>query len=294
MNERQPHRGLFRGSEAIGEEMLTWRQLSSGLYRRVLHNVYMPSCDQLDYVTKCHAAALIAPPHAVLTGRSAAAIRGLDLAVTTDPVEFVVAEADRFGPVREFRIRRTTLTAGDYEPWQGIRLATPKRLALDLLLRHTPRTQSRSRCLRTAVSDLDCALRAGLVSEDQVAATLWGRRDRGIALAREAFELRDARAESRPESEYRVILTLAGLPPEPQFVVRCPDGFEARLDLGYPEHLIAVEYDGEWHNDEDQPAKDLARRERLRALGWRVLVYRARDLRDTPDQVVADVRALMG
>lgn len=87
---------------------------------------------------------------------------------------------------------------------------------------------------------------------------------------------------------------MAGFPPEPQVVVTCPDGFEARLDLAYRDHLIAVEYDGEWHEDGEQPVVDQARRARLTALGWRVLVYRARDLRDTPYQVVADVRDLLG
>lgn len=196
--------GLFRGSEAISEGVLTSRQLSSEIFRRVLRDVYMPANDPLDYVTKCRAAALIAPSDAVLTGRSAAAILGLDLAVTTDPVEFAVRERDRFGPVRELHIRRTTLNPGDYEPWEGIQLATPHRMALDVLLRHTPRTQSKNRCLRTAVADLDCLLRAGLIGKDAMAATLRGRHDRGIGLAREALQLADARAESRPESEYRV------------------------------------------------------------------------------------------
>src|SRR5690349_4910756 len=109
--------GLFRGSEAIGEGVLTPRQLTDGPFRRVLRTVYMPANEPLAYLTKCRAAALIAPPDAVLTGRSAAAVRGLDLAVTTDPVEFVVRERNRFGPVRELRIRRTTLDPGDYEPW---------------------------------------------------------------------------------------------------------------------------------------------------------------------------------
>ena len=107
------------------------------------------------------------------------------------------------------------------------------------------------------------------------------------------MELADARAESQPESRLRVLLTLAGLPPVPQFVVRGVGGeFLARTDLAYPDVRVAVEYDGAWHAGDGQFARDRDRLNRLTAAGWRVLHVTAADLRD-PDRIVTRLRALL-
>ncbi|WP_222263215.1 endonuclease domain-containing protein [Modestobacter marinus] len=76
--------------------------------------------------------------------------------------------------------------------------------------------------------------------------------------------LADGRAESPPESRLRVLLTMAGLPPVPQWSVRRADGvFIARVDLAYPAVRLAVEYDGAWHGEPGQLGRD---RRRLNAL----------------------------
>jgi very-short-patch-repair endonuclease len=56
----------------------------------------------------------------------------------------------------------------------------------------------------------------------------------------------------------------------------------ARLDLGWREAMIGVEYDGAYHREDQQHSRDLARHNRLRALGWTVYQvdrHGARDLR---------------
>ena len=116
---------------------------------------------------------------------------------------------------------------------------------------------------------------------------------RGSRQALRAVELADARAESQPESVLRVVLALAGLPPVPQFVVRGPGGvFLARVDLAYPELRVAVEYDGAWHAEDGQFARDRRRLNLLTAAGWSVLHVTAADLRD-PALLVQRVRALL-
>ncbi len=86
----------------------------------------------------------------------------------------------------------------------------------------------------------------------------------------EAVSLADGRAESPPESRLRVRLVLAGLPrPEPQFVMRRAGRFVARVDLAYPEHALAIEYLGAWHDETGQFAGDRRRLNRLVAAGWR-------------------------
>lgn len=145
-----------------------------------------------------------------------------------------------------------------------------------------------------AAGDALAARRATTLRD--IAIVLAGRpRGRGVRPARRASLLLDPRAESPQESRLRVVLTLAGqAPPAVQHEVRSPSGsFVARVDLAYPEARLAVEYDGDHHRDRKQWRHDLARRERLEALGWRVVVVTAADLRPDPAGLVARVRAAL-
>jgi hypothetical protein len=84
------------------------------------------------------------------------------------------------------------------------------RTSLDLLL---------DRTLADAVADLDAVLRAGFVDIAAIQRMVAARSDRGIVAARQAVELADPRAESRPEARLRVYLVLDDLHPVPQYLV---------------------------------------------------------------------------
>jgi very-short-patch-repair endonuclease len=100
-------------------------------------------------------------------------------------------------------------------------------------------------------------------------------------------------SESPMETRLRVSLIDGGLPrPVAQYELRDPLGaFIARLDLAYPQHRVAVEYDGAWHwarrRDDDR------RRDAARALGWVVIVVSAEDLFQTPERMCAAVKAAL-
>ncbi len=85
---------------------------------------------------------------------------------------------------------------------------------------------------------------------------------------------------------------LAGLP-EPQVgrpVYDSDGGWLAKPDLSYPEHKIAIEYDGRHHlNDARQWRRDIRRRENLERAGWLVRVITAADLLNTPATVLARI-----
>ena len=120
------------------------------------------------------------------------------------------------------------------------------------------------------------------------------RRRWGVAKARRAFELVDARAESPPESRVRVALVLAGLSPVPQFG-RASTGGEwlGRVDLAFPEAKIAIEYEGAYHFEDGQIVRDDARYARLASGRLDASSgVSAADLRDL-DTVVARVRAAL-
>jgi G:T-mismatch repair DNA endonuclease (very short patch repair protein) len=103
--------------------------------------------------------------------------------------------------------------------------------------------------------------------------------------------LADGLAESPQESRLRLLLHRAGLPaPIAQFRIFDDGGFLARVDFAYPELRLAIEYDGLWHAEPGQFAKDRRRLNRLSAAGWRVIFVTAADLRH-PDRLIARLAA---
>ena len=268
---------------------MTKKALRSPLFTRLLRNVYVASTVPVTHVLRCRAAALLAPPGAVITGCSAAAVRGLELVGAHDPVELILPGNPLFTLQDGVHIRRTSRGLIDSEPWQEIRLASSSRLALDILT-----NTKLHRSLARVVGYLDALLRAGVVDAATLADYLKGRRDNGIVRAKRALQLADPRSESVPESELRVWLTAAGLAPDLQVQVFDEQGaFVGRLDLAFPEQKVAIEYDGDWHREGDQPQRDEARRSAIRALGWRFVIVTKADLYGAPKTVVASIRAAL-
>jgi very-short-patch-repair endonuclease len=64
-----------------------------------------------------------------------------------------------------------------------------------------------------------------------------------------------------------------------------------RIDMGYPERKVGVEYDGEQHfNGPDDYAKDIERLEFLAAMGWIIVRVSATQLRYQRAEIVDRVR----
>lgn len=276
--------GVFRGTEALAAGLVTKEQLRGPGVRRLFRDVYLPAGMRFTHEQRCEGAALLAPPEAVLTGRSAATVLGVELARPADPVEFVVDERYRFGPIRGIVIKRTPLTREDWQDWNGIRIAGPDRLGLDLAARAD---------LRGAVADLDEALRAGLIDRAAVERRLVGCHEHGVVRARQAVDLADPRAQSRPESELRVVLHRADLHPEPQVQVWDAAGPVCWLDLAFREWRVGVAYDGQWHALRLQLRKDRRMINRLQALDWEIVFVTADDLYHHPTEVIRTVRAAL-
>lgn len=276
--------GPFRGSEAIREGVLTVAQLRGRAVRRLFQDVYVPAGVPDSHELRCAGAELVLPQEAVLTGRSAATLRGIPLARAGDPVELIVPEAVRVFRRAGLDIRRTEQRAVESEPWGRIGLATPLRMSLDLLL---------DRPLPDAVADLDAVLRGGLVDRAALRGMLAQRHDRGIVQARQAEELADPRAESPPESRMRVWLVLDGLSPQPQYWIEDSRGRLACADLAFPEQQVAVEYDGSWRDGERWVLnRDRERLNRVQAAGWEIVFVTA-PLLANPSRLIRTVRAAL-
>jgi hypothetical protein len=213
---------LFRGSEAVAAGLLTRGQLRGPSVKRLFRDVYVDSGTTVTHEVRCRGATLLLPADVAITGRSAATVRGASLASVDDPVEIIAPLGRRIARRDGFDLRRNEILRSETEPWADGRLATPVRMAFDLAL---------DRPVPLAVADLDVIVRHGLVDVGTLVDLMSSRSDRGIRDARRAASLIDPLAESRPESQVRVHLVLAGLSPVPQYWIEDGDGRIARTDL---------------------------------------------------------------
>ena len=130
--KRGPH-GVFIGSHAVAEGVVTARQLKARLYYRLLQNVYADPGLPPDHQLYARAAALVMPPEAALGGRSAAAWWGAPFASATDPVVVVVPRDCSWRGPRGVRVHRTTVPPSEITTTDdGIRITTPERTAWDI------------------------------------------------------------------------------------------------------------------------------------------------------------------
>jgi len=191
----------------------------------------------------------------------------------TAAVEVTLPAGSRAGSVAEVRVTRRALSAEERTTRRGIPVTTALRTALDL---------GRIQPLDDAVIALDRFFATGLVFPEQVreaAAAVAGRDCRRI---RRAASLSDGLAESPQETRLRLLLHRSPLPdPVAQFIVRDARGHRAaRVDFAWPEHCLALEYDGLWHGEPAQFRRDRARLNRLTEAGWRVIFVTAAELRN--------------
>ncbi|NEM04926.1 DUF559 domain-containing protein [Geodermatophilus normandii] len=273
--------------DVLDAGLLSPSALRSSAWRRLYRSVYadaeLPDGPDLRISGAC----LLMPAAAVFSGRTAAHLHGVgELVDVGTPVEVSVPTDARLGPVAGLRVRRTALPATDVTVVRRRPCTTGTRTALDI---------ARTEPLVEAVAALDVLLARGVVDRAGLRRSLDATPSpRGVRRAGRAVELADPRAESLPESRVRVLLALAGMDAVPQYTVRGADGdFVARVDLAFPEHRLAVEYDGAWHGEAGQLGRDRRRLNRLTAAGWRVVFVTAADLRD-PDGLVARVAEALG
>lgn len=229
-------------------------------------------------------ALLVLPAGCVVSGVSAARLWGFD------PRGHQVLEVARNGASRSVlpgvRVRRH-LDPIPFVVHEGLPVTTPERTFVDA---------ARSLGVLQLVMLADHLLHSGVVTFSDLVAFCRDHRLHGVRRARRVVWLADAAAESPMETLVRLMLVFARLPrPSVNVDVRTPDGaFVARVDLLYRAQKVVVEYDG-WHHERDaaQRVRDLARRERLEALGYRVIVVTVGDLQE-PRLVVDRVhRALL-
>ncbi|WP_166388781.1 endonuclease domain-containing protein [Catellatospora methionotrophica] len=274
---------IFRRSDVLRHGVLTAHQVRSSAWVRLRYDVYADARLLRDHDLACRAALLGLPPDAVVAGPSAAYLLGVrHAAAFHDDVHVITHPKAPMLRQRGVFFHETVLDPDETISVDGRLCTTPLRTAWDLAGWFD---------VVRAVTVIDGLLGSGLVQPVQLADLARARRGRrGSALARRAFELADGRAQSPPESQLRVRIVLSGLP-QPQAQLAVPvRGRILHPDLAWPEYRVAVEYDGEWHDDPDQFHLDRRRLNLLVAERWIVLHVTSRRLRTDLPAVLTELR----
>lgn len=261
------------------------RDLAGPAYRKCFSGVYVAADVPDTVVVRTRAALLVAPSKGTVSHLTAARLWGghlrdprIHLSYTRDVrtrVDGILTH--RF--LGEFAVCRR----------HGLPVTTPDQtfvhcaVKLDLidLVAFGDRLVKRGATALTSVAALDAY------------AEMW--QGQGGANARRAVRFIRPNVDSVPETHLRLLIVLAGLPePTVDIHVRRVDGtIRYRLDMGYEEHRLAIEYDGRWHEEPDQARADEARRSELADEGWRFEVVRSDDLYERPAVTLLRLAAAM-
>jgi Protein of unknown function (DUF559) len=252
----------FLGQEAVRRGQLSARQLQKD-YQSVYRNVYLPKGTPLTALTRARAAWLWSAGEATLVGLSAAAVLGTKWIGPQAPAE--LSRADRHSP-KGIVAHTYDLTDDECCLVDGMRITTPVRTAFDI---------GRSMRRDHAVVHLDALTHATDLKIRDVLTLADGKRGlRGVRKLRKTLAFVDGGAESPQETRVRLLFMDAGLPvPETQIEFADEYGVvRIRVDMGWREWKVAVEYDGVQHwSDKYQRSWDIDRIAKLEAAGWVVI-----------------------
>jgi hypothetical protein len=217
-------------------------------------------CADLSMLSRSRGGWLWSRRRSVLAGLSAASALGAKWIDADTPVELI--HDNRRAPPGII-VHPHNLLPGETATVDGLPVTTPARTAYDL---------GRRLSLEDGVERIDALMNSTDVKVVDVEAVMGRhRRARGLVQLRETLAFVDGRAESPYESRTRMLLMRSGFPrPETQIEVLDAVGcFVARIDMGWREYRVGVDFDGAQHWTEPrQFTKDVDRYARLPELGW--------------------------
>ena len=276
---------VFRGSTAVRAGLLTRRQLDGPTWRRMFRDVYVHAAVPVTHSLRAIAASVLLPD-AVVTGCSATVLWGADLAGADDDVEVTLPPTAHAHRVPGLRARRAALAPDQRTRRSGVPVTTAAATALRL-----------AACLPVddAVCAVDHLIATGVVDLEPVRRLAARTRGPWSARARAVCDLADGLAGSPQETRLRLLIGRSPLPaPVAQHRVMSQGRFVARVDFAWPDRKVALEYDGLWHAEPGQFARDRQRLNRLRATGWQVVFVTAADLHRPAELLARIAEALAG
>lgn len=271
---------VFLGAEAVAGGRLNRYQLSKH-YHQVFRGVYVPRGMKLTPVDKAVAAWLWSGRRATVAGLSAAALHGSKWIDVKHPAELNQASQHKTPGIA---LHSDVLWDDETCLIRDITVTTPHRTAFDL---------GRRKGLTTAVIRIDALLQATELKISDVQALMQRHKGvRGLVQLRQALDLADYGAESPQETRTRLLLTEAGMrPSHTQINVFDSYTLVGRIDMGWPEWKVGVQYDGIQHwTDPKQRTKDIDQDAEYRELGWRIVRVGADLLRHRQRAIITRTR----
>ncbi|MDK3255543.1 endonuclease domain-containing protein [Blastococcus capsensis] len=249
-----------------------WQLRHAGIVR-MSRDTYLPRAASDVLRQRIDAVLLGAPPEAVLSHLTAAALWGYEVPLVADdrrvhlsvPVERRVrSRADRV-------VHAAAVPAPETRRLSGLLVTSPSRTWIDLAAVLPP---------GALLAVTDQMLAGGFPADEFPNIVRRSRGRRGAARARAVMSIGDPLAGSPMESVLRWLIHEAGLPrPVLQHVVRDDSGrFVASVDMAWPERRVLVEFDGDVHRERRVFVNDLRRQNGIVLAGWRVLRFSSADV----------------
>ncbi len=262
----------FLGSDAVAQGRVTAHSLRTH-HDALYPNVYLQRDIALTAALRAEAAWLWSRRRAIVAGNSAAALHRAKWVDAHRPAELIHTNRR---PPRGIHTWADRIADDEIVEIRGMPTCTPARAALDIACRYPP---------DRAVAALDAlahTTRLDLTAVQKLMARYPGRR--GLRGAPAILDLVDAGAESPRETWLRLVVIRAGYPrPQTQVRIRDRYGYEfARVDLGWTDRRIGMEYEGRHHQSDPLTyERDIHRLEELTHQGWTIIRVTAADTEDS-------------
>jgi very-short-patch-repair endonuclease len=263
------------------------RRISTGMWLILHEGVYRLASVAESWEQSLTAALLWASQDAAISHRSAARLwemEGLEPA----PLELSTVRNLRRSGLIVHRVKQ--LSPHLVTNLKGFRVTTPDKTLLDL---------GTVLSIDRVEQALEDALRRRLTSLPRLR---WLVRNspnaRGITALRSLLDLRPKGwrpTDSALEVEMLQLLRAAGLPkPDVQCPILYGRRVVARADFAYPQAKLVIEVEGyRYHSGREAWTSDLARRNLLARLGWRILHVTYDDLRARPGEICVDIARMI-
>ncbi len=247
------------------------RLVDSGVWERLDLGVYGPTGVPLTWRRRLMLGLLLAPEGSLGSHRSCAALLGVG-DVTTPRPEITIPRGTTLRRPWLVVHESTDLVLADRRRVDGIPITGPRRLAMDLGSVVSPSQYRQAmRGLRSAHGVQFAALLQTYLRHKRSG------RNGGGALRDWLDRYVDVGGVPESHLEQVVLDALldAGLRPVSQHWV-VAGGDRYRLDLAFPDRMLAIEVDGSQHEERPARAADAARQAALESAGWTVVRIRSK------------------
>lgn len=248
------------------------RLVDRGIWERLETGVFGPVGVPLTWKRRLMLGLLLAPDGSLGSHRSCAALLGVG-GITSPKPEITIPRGSTLRRPWLITHESTDLDLADRRRVDGIPITGPRRLAMDLgSVVSAERYRQALRGLRSQHGvRFDGLLRTYLRHKRSG-------RNGGAALRDWLDRYVDTGGVAESELEQLALDAFldAGLRPVSQLWVETAGSLRYRLDLAFPDLLIAVEVNGSQHEEKPAQVADAARKAALEALGWTVLTIRSK------------------